>query len=861
MSDIFARFSLYLVESSTHSSATTHPLLEAIETIDRDDFIYQDLQDGKQPINGSRTFFFVNRHADKTNWFLTEGKPFPLQAKVVSFYSFKGGLGRTTALVLAAIQLARQGKRVALIDFDLEAPGLASLFSLESTELLSRRGVVDYMLDLMTNQYDDQAISLDDYYFSVESPNLTGSQGGQLYVFPATAIVDESDKHLNYIDKLSKLNLQYGPFEQRYAPDTLIQQVDSKLNPDVILIDTRTGVNDIGGLVFNRYADLAFLFFFGNEQNMFGLETVVAKLPKKLPVILVNSPVPVDAEADEQQAFLDKSYAIFSQYVYEQTALPDLYDEDATHFPIHVPYSPNAAWLSSTAKINALLSEGGTQNPYREIADIITGYLPTTGSQETNSTSPPQNVKSHIVNAFQRIVPDSTPTGEGDFIIEADLKSRFYARKDYRFIFDPKQFLILGDKGAGKTALYTMLQYPAYAKALARYCGTSVVEHAQWVKGLDRTGEDFPSQTAITLLTGESFTQTHRRNYWLLLLARVLNVADPAISRADFGELAELVKDQDLAVTAENVLGAHNQLLKTDGQTITVVYDYLDTVLPLDATGRGQLVAALLDLWYDYKDRFSQIKAKVFLRQDIFDREAAQWLNDKGKYNNFSQSLRWSPESLFNLVWKRVMGAEEALRGNFFENYTSRSTLAEEPGLGVVPNLEQGASEQVMKALFGETMGGKKKARPYQWVTNHIADTEGLIHPRSMLLLFKAAANRQMTDRAENRYPFRPVNLEQSIPDVSNARVSDLRNEYAGEMAKLLDELANHVPNWPVKETDLREAIRSILNTPTPDATIAQLKEMRVIKDYGKAKKQEEARYHIPDLYLSGLRLTRRGPK
>lgn len=48
--------------------------------------------------------------------------------KVITFYSFKGGMGRTTALAAVALCLAKQGKNVLAIDTDIEAPGLATLF-------------------------------------------------------------------------------------------------------------------------------------------------------------------------------------------------------------------------------------------------------------------------------------------------------------------------------------------------------------------------------------------------------------------------------------------------------------------------------------------------------------------------------------------------------------------------------------------------------------------------------------------------------------------------------------------------------------------------------------------------------------
>ena len=43
---------------------------------------------------------------------------------VTTFYSFKGGVGRTMALVNSGVELAKRGRKVLLVDFDLEAPGL-----------------------------------------------------------------------------------------------------------------------------------------------------------------------------------------------------------------------------------------------------------------------------------------------------------------------------------------------------------------------------------------------------------------------------------------------------------------------------------------------------------------------------------------------------------------------------------------------------------------------------------------------------------------------------------------------------------------------------------------------------------------
>ena len=48
--------------------------------------------------------------------------------QVVTFYSYKGGTGRTMALANVAWILAANGKRVLVADWDLESPGLHRFF-------------------------------------------------------------------------------------------------------------------------------------------------------------------------------------------------------------------------------------------------------------------------------------------------------------------------------------------------------------------------------------------------------------------------------------------------------------------------------------------------------------------------------------------------------------------------------------------------------------------------------------------------------------------------------------------------------------------------------------------------------------
>ena len=98
---------------------------------------------------------------------------------VITFYSFKGGVGRSMALVNVGTELARMGKRVLLVDFDLEAPSLTS-FNLEATASC-RAGVVDFV-----NEYLDTDRAPDVRQF-VSDPQ-TFDSGGCLWIMPAGAV-------------------------------------------------------------------------------------------------------------------------------------------------------------------------------------------------------------------------------------------------------------------------------------------------------------------------------------------------------------------------------------------------------------------------------------------------------------------------------------------------------------------------------------------------------------------------------------------------------------------------------------------------------------------------------------------------
>ncbi len=63
-------------------------------------------------------------------------------ARTIAFYSFKGGVGRTTALIHVAWELASRGKKIVVVDLDLEAPSIHQAFG---NYIAPKTGLVDFL--------------------------------------------------------------------------------------------------------------------------------------------------------------------------------------------------------------------------------------------------------------------------------------------------------------------------------------------------------------------------------------------------------------------------------------------------------------------------------------------------------------------------------------------------------------------------------------------------------------------------------------------------------------------------------------------------------------------------------------------
>jgi Mrp family chromosome partitioning ATPase len=200
-----------------------------------------------------------------------------------TFYSYKGGVGRSLALANVAWLLANhptEPARVLAIDLDLNAPGLHKIL-----DILPEREALG-MVDFVRKYMDDATVDdLHKYIHATRHPNID--------IIPA-GLFNE-----NYQSQLEEINWR-ELYESAHGYEFInhFKAMINAIRPayDYVLIDSLTGYSDIGGICVRQLPDCAVLVFRLNDQNLDGIQSVYKSVratgssSHSMPVIPVISP-------------------------------------------------------------------------------------------------------------------------------------------------------------------------------------------------------------------------------------------------------------------------------------------------------------------------------------------------------------------------------------------------------------------------------------------------------------------------------------------------------------------------------------------------------------------------------------------
>jgi len=299
---------------------------------------------------------------------------------ISTFYSYKGGVGRSMALANVADRLCRQGLRTLVVDFDLEAPGLERYFPIDTQAARQNPGLLDLLIaykqamsqPVGRNARDFQ--KLEQYIFRVYY-ELPG--GGSLDLLSAGVRADE-EQLSNYAYQLRTFDWQEFYFE--WGGELFFQWLAREIGKryDVALVDSRTGVTEMGGVCAYQLADSLVMFCAPNAQNLQGTREVlrnfnserVRALRKDRALQLLVAPARVQQNSPELQRFHD-SFAAFEEFA--PAALKAM---GLSFWDLMVPYDPAFAFEERVAGETVDAADAGLMQAYDRLATIVASMSP-----------------------------------------------------------------------------------------------------------------------------------------------------------------------------------------------------------------------------------------------------------------------------------------------------------------------------------------------------------------------------------------------------------------------------------------------------------------------------------------------------
>lgn len=243
--------------------------------------------------------------------------------QIISFYSYKGGVGRTIAMIETAYNLAMKGKRVLLLDLDIEAPSLHNIFAdkVNDEHKGVKYGIIEYLYRKVVQKKND--ISVNEIFCSLELQKVPG----EMFLIPALKKMDKE-----YIYQIERLQTQQ--LQEQEIFNQIFEYIRNELDVDTVLIDTRAGFNEWGSLSLLTLSDQVIFIAYPNAENIEGLNVAFEMLQnvgKKRYAVAMSKVVPSDEGGE-------KAKALFAELnISQEELIPIYYREEialSSRYPI-----------------------------------------------------------------------------------------------------------------------------------------------------------------------------------------------------------------------------------------------------------------------------------------------------------------------------------------------------------------------------------------------------------------------------------------------------------------------------------------------------------------------------------------------
>lgn len=794
---------------------------------------------------------------------------------IVSFYSYKGGVGRTTALALFASYYALiHSKKVFVIDCDFEAPGLINYFGI-NTEELPKNGIIEYLKD--TEAGID--VSLTDNYVYEISKKYSGD--GEIFLLPSGNIFDSIDRG-DYLEALAKLDVHANSSLLNQF-QSIIRKINDAYMPDVILIDSRTGFNDIFGIVGTKLSDIVVGFFGNNSQNRPGLHFFLETLfnnQRKINIITVLSIIS-SSFSRELGLFKEKIYdyiqtSILEDYdsmpalpIYCLSRYPSLEkigtaDEDPDDFITNIERRMLSDYNALFDKIVDQLSCCTINIPKGSSSQVRNDY----GDDQVTASNVRQvepeiaqaeMTQAEMTQADEEFAPtvkelkrqilqetfDHFPQQYAEQIQFSDdfLNSKFYFRRCMEDIFNHDKFLLLGGKGTGKTAFYQALREQTFFKNLIKraqktHLTFKVINIISMPNETERLRKfiDVAARFPQSEINDAEFFY---RRFWEVYIWNAIRLEDqntgyessvdlPVNPIFDDNSTAEFFKNiiynNNLFGKVENDLYDVDRYFKKNDIFTMIIFDQLDKVIKPNLWAKA--ISPLVR--YAQTHSFARISPKLFVRRDLFNKLGN--LTNKESLESQAINLEWTKDELFAFFFKVIFAYSQR---SFLKYSDITGSLSELKKKEIIQKLNKPNSynqlspEEYLLRPLVEVFFGKYAGQDglygemYDWLYSNLQNADGTISLRPFLDLIKYAIDKQY-EKPELNYSYSPILSYKCFnADVREKAVErhfkDLAEEEGNENLRTLiydirnDRVPKELKLSPISQSDFEILLRTII--------------------------------------------------
>ncbi len=718
-----------------------------------------DESDRVQPIKSPLFKDIFTKEEGETKTAELSGSP------VTVFHSYKGGVGRTLALISLVREISAaygNQKKVLVIDADLEAPGLTWMLGQgKSNEKISYFDVLEllHFHDINDSFVKKVAKLVETNVIKVMTEKLEVEH----YFLP---VYREKSQMLNIYSSPEKI---IAVQKDKYVITEFLSMLGSALGADLVLVDLRAGVTEFSAPFLFDFRVNKFFISSTSMQSVKGTRLILEEIQRKVEKGHLNSKllltmIPREMEEDTVGSLEDELAKSLEQDFDSENM--NVLREDYLY---RIPFDSAFASLGNFQDICALLRGRMLSDVMAQIAD---GMLNTRGEacQTGERALSPENMKNTINRLYEITSMEITAEGSESSNMLATASIREMVRE---FRDTVPQLVVLGAKGSGKTYIYKQL--------------LSKMTWENFVYGVEGAGEKDRERTLVLPLVcslnikklhsmvqvciencNHSFAEIDispdvvDRNY-----NKLAAYAEKKKSLTEWMEIWQRLM-LDMLGGAYSDLSELDQYLEKKGKRILFIVDgledlFMDLQIQKQETWRFAIRALCQNMVNTLRNLQSgNIGMIIFARKDMAEEAIAinfdQFQNQYHKYE-----LKWSPSEALRLALWIAKQAEPALGEDIDILKASREAL-----------------EERLEILWGKKLGrfDSREANSARWIIAALSDFSNQLQARDIVRFLKFATR----TFPEGQPPYKdryimPKQIREAIPDCSREKYKEIREE------------------------------------------------------------------------------------